>query len=287
MIATPLSPVLSPETTEAAAPGSALPAPSPAGPLRFGRSRRLSDVRNCTFEIAGTIDGAIDAWHVLYHSYRAAGFVRPGHTQVHTVPQAIGEHALVMLARSQGVPVSTITAINDNPLGLPVEKVYPDEIGEIRGRGGKLMEIGLFGDRRDGTAAADRSFTSVFELMRYTFFFGVHSGVTDFVCGIPPRRAVLYEKCFGFRPIGPEKSYSTVEDAPVVLLHCTTEYAFTHAAEHRALEYFMSKPLPAETFDARCRFDADEVQNSVLAEFLDRPKAPPTMRVRDGRIVAA
>ena len=248
-------------------------------PLAFGGSRRLSDLRNCEFHIASTLGHVLEAWRVLYEAYLRAGYISPNVHQLHTVPEAVGPHALVLLGRSHGHVISTISAIGDSPAGLPLDKAYPEELAAMRRQGGRLLEIGLFGDRRDIRTAADRSFTSVFELMRYTFFFGLHTGVTDFLCGIPPRRAPLYARCFGFRPVGEVKSYRTVEDNPVVLMHARTDHLLRHPERYRAVDCFMKNPLAQDAFRDRFHFDPAAVAGSNLAEYLggtqtSEPAAP-------------
>jgi len=139
----------------------------------------------------------------------------------------------------------------------------------MRRRGGKLLEIGLLGDRRIDERQPGRSLTGIFELMRHTFFFGRSLGVTDFLCGIPPRRAALYQRCFGFKPAGPELSYASVNSAPVVLMHARTRDLLARPWAHRAVAQFLARPLTPDAFADRYAFDPDDVAASPLRHFAE------------------
>src|SRR5690349_21354447 len=97
------------------------------------------------FQTAKSLDDVVAAWRVLHDAYVRVGFITANPFGIHTVPQAVGPHSLVMVGQIQGLTVSTITAIGDNPLGVPVESVYPDEIAQLRSQGRKVLEVGLFG----------------------------------------------------------------------------------------------------------------------------------------------
>jgi hypothetical protein len=219
-----------------------------------------------TFRTAKSLEDVLSAWRVLHNAYVHVGFITPNSFGIHTVPQAIGPHALVVLGQIQGLTVSTISAIGDNPLGLPVESVYPQEIAQLRGEGRKLLEVGLFGDRR--SIDSDRNFNAVFELMRFTFYFGLQMGVTDFLCGIPPRRARLYGRAFGFVPFGPEKSYSTVNENPVVLMRADVPLYLKGRARTRAIDYWLNTPLPPDAFDDRFLFSPQQLAGTPLEAYL-------------------
>jgi len=225
------------------------------------------------FEVARSLDDVLEAWGLLYEAYVRVGFISPNPFELHAVPQAIGPHTLVMLGHVGEGVVSTISGIVDNPRGLPLDSVYPEELDALRAQGRKLIEVGLFGDRRILTGEADRTIHAIFELMRYTYYFGAYLGATDFVCGIPPRRARLYSRAFGFRPVGEVKSYATVEDNPVQLLHAETAYARENYSRHRALAYFIENPISDSVFEGRFHFEEEQLAGSRLEGYLEAKSA--------------
>jgi hypothetical protein len=218
------------------------------------------------YTVAKNLAEVTEAWELLYRVYLRAGFVAPNRFELHTFPEAINEGSAVILTKIQGLTVGTITAIGDGPAGLPLDSVYHNELQTLRKHGSSLIEVGLFGDRRDDM---DRSFVAVLELMRYTFWFGRHTNRSDFVCGIPPRRAKLYARAFGFDIIGNPTSYSSVEDNPVVLLRSNTEKAIANRAKHKAIAYFLDHPLAPDVFEHRFKFLPSELRGSTLEQYLE------------------
>lgn len=216
------------------------------------------------FHICQTLQDVTDAWSVLYRVYLRTGFVAPNPFELHTTHHALGRHTAVIQSRIGQIAVGTISAINDSPALLPLDSVYPNELAALRSQGCKLIEVGLFGDRREGM---ERSFNTVLELMRYTFYFGQYSGATDFVCGIPPRRAKLYAHAFGFDIIGDLKSYETVQGNPVVLLRSNTAKAVANRNRHRAIDFFLRNPFDTTAFDSRFSFTPDEMAGSLLEQY--------------------
>lgn len=229
-----------------------------------------------TFEVARTARHIEEAWRLVYEAYRDVGFVQTNPYGMHAAPQALGPHCAVILARSGSVPLSTISSIADGEAGLPLDSVYADELDEIRCGGGRLLEIGLFADRRHSFG---NSFNNLLELMRYAFWFGQAMGATDYICGIPPRRARLYGHAFGFKPIGAVKSYATVSDNPVQLMHVTMEYIEAWHAKHRATNYFMTNPMSIEAYEDRYDFAPEAMSRSRLKYFLEYKRRQPAAYV--------
>src|SRR2546421_4112568 len=169
------------------------------------------------YHIASTIEDVLDAWRLVYLSYQRDELIDPNPFGIHTVPQAVGPNTAVAIARYGNLAVSTLSAYADGPAGLPLESVYHWEIEAIRRSGRLPMEVGLLADRRDQVS---RSVESLFELMRFAFYFAVdlasEQGIVG-VVGVHPRHAPFYKRLFGFEQIGALKSYPSVRDRPVVL----------------------------------------------------------------------
>lgn len=220
------------------------------------------------FSIASTAEDVSAAWGLVYQAYRRAQYIPPNPHEVHVVSQALGPHTAVMLGRVQGVPASTISAIGDNPQGLPLDKVYPEELTRMREEGRRLLEIGLFADRREMCSNMNRTFSAIFELLRFTFFYGMHACITDYLCGIPPRRAKLYARLFGFEQVGEAKSYDTLEQLPVVLMRVELDHLRQFAWRYRGIDYFVKHPVPLGCFDRRYQFEPETLAGTALGRAL-------------------
>ena len=237
----------------------------PAAPAT--RQRDVASRAHLTFEVAQTEAQVRSACRLLYNVYRRSAFIEPNLYRLHAAPEAVGSHATVILGRTGGETVSTISSVGDSELGLPLDSVYHDELNHLRGRGRRLVEIGLFADRREGNR---RSSLAAMELIRYAYWFGRYIGATDYICGIPPRRVRMYRNAFGFQPVGPLKRYACLTDNPVQLMHVDAAHIRRHHESYRGINYFETNPMAPDIFDSRFRFDAPSMARSPIQRYLNR-----------------
>src|SRR4051794_7035611 len=115
-----------------------------ANPAHKGRDRS-----GLNFYVARTLDDVLEAWQLVYIAYRGVGLVDANPYELHTMPQAVGAQTLVVTGCLGPLSVSTLSVYLDPPGGLPLDSVYKDELAGLRGEGRRIMEVGLFGDRRD------------------------------------------------------------------------------------------------------------------------------------------
>jgi hypothetical protein len=216
--------------------------------------------------IASAQQDVLAAWHLLYLSYVDAGYIPANEYQVHTVPQALGADTLVLLAKARGQehrPLSTITAIADGARGLPLDSVYPRELSDMRAAGRRIMEVGLF-----GCCDEQSTFSTVFDLMRYTAYYALYLPVDDMICGIPPHRVKLYTRMLGFEHVSVVKTYETVSGNPVALMRGSIQEMRQRHASLRAVEYFVNNPLAPEAFAGRFRCTPAALADTAIDGYL-------------------
>lgn len=215
--------------------------------------------------VAHTLDKVVEAWQLVYHAYRRSGLIDTNPFAIHTSPQAVGPNTLVMLGRLGFMPANTLSAYLDGPVSLPLDSVYADELNPLRKRGRRLMEIGLFADRRDHV---QRSAKGLLELMRYMFFFARHNSVNDVVIGVHPNHAMYYQRMFGFEVLGAVRKYPTVNDAAVSLLRFDMQTVARIEPMPKGLAFFAGRELPAAAFKDRYSFDEADVRRSAISMYL-------------------
>ena len=220
------------------------------------------------FSIAQTIDDVVDAWGLVYREYLRGGLVSPNHAHVHTVPEAVGPQTAVILGRIGPVCASTLSAYLDTPEGLPLDSVYGEELAALRDSGRRISEVGLFADRREKLV---RSADSLFDLMRFAYYYCRHHGMDDIMIGVHPRHMPFYCRLIGFDMAGEERQYATVNDRPVILLRLDLRTCEQAERLPRGLKYFMNNPLPAEAFANKASLDEPAWRGTAIAAFLNRP----------------
>jgi hypothetical protein len=217
------------------------------------------------YYVAQSLDDVLEAWRLVYQGYERDGLIDPNPFGVHTVPQAIGSSTAVVTACLGPLAVGTLSAYADGPRGLPLESVYPTEIEALRRSGRKLMEVGLFADRREHL---NRSADGLFELMRYAFYFACHRGIDDVVVGVHPKHAPFYVRLLAFEKIGASRTYPTVKDNAVVLLRFKVQENQRLNPLPKGMAYFMDSALPTSTFEKRYRFNTPDFAGSPIGRFI-------------------
>lgn len=224
------------------------------------------------YYVARTLEEVEEAWELVYDAYRRDDLIDANPYRVHTTPQAVGPNTAVILGCLGPLPVGTISAYTDGPQGLPLDQVYLTEINALRRSGRRLMEVGLFADRREHI---NRAADGLFALMRFSYFFGFPMECDDIVIGVHPRHAPFYMRLLGFERIGAVRSYPTVKDHAVVLLRLKLRESLEIVPLPKGLSYFAETPVPAKAFEHRFSFTPAQIANTRIGQFLAQRKDVP------------
>lgn len=229
------------------------------------------------FEVAKARGQVEDAWSLVYSSYLRTGLIRPNHHKLHTVYEAVGPHTAVIFGHIGDVVASTMSAFLDNDRGLPMDKIYADELAGLRDRGRRLVEVGLFADRREQVfddrsklVNQDRrkqiggSMFALLELMRHIWYFGYTQGADDMVIGVHPHHAAFYKRFFAFEQFADESVCPSVRDHPVVPLKMDIKGNMQLDPLPRGLRYFAENPMNGAFFQTRFAFDPADLAGSPI-----------------------
>lgn len=222
-------------------------------------------LRSARSTVAG-IEDLLEAWRLVYRVYLLSGLIPPNPYEVHVAPHAVSSRSLVSVLRSRGRIAGTVTAMGDMAsLGLPLDAVFPSELGDLRSAGGRLMEFGLFA--HDLSIAGDRR--ALIDLLRTCFCFGIAMGYTDLLAGVAPHHARFYEGMFGFRRISGDTVYPGLNSAPVTLLRADVEEVRANRQTLRALADLPEEALTPEWFADRYVLASPEIAASAIGSYLD------------------
>jgi hypothetical protein len=152
------------------------------------------------------------AFELLAESYRARGYEvccdKPYRfTSFHVLPDTIN-----LIAERQGRVCATMSVVPDTRLlGLPMESIYGPEIAALRRQGRRLFETTSLADSGLSIGEFIKVFIALIKL-------GMHStirqGADSWVITVNPRHRNFYRKAMGFVPLGPVRSYPSVQDHP-------------------------------------------------------------------------
>lgn len=247
------------------------------------RSAVRSSAPSCV--CATTLEQVESAWRLVYERYTQMGLIDKNPFGIHAVPGAVGQHACVIWG-PEGPDVGyTMTLFRDNPMGLALDSVYARELDDLRGKGRRLLEVGMLADRRQSAA---RGIVALLSMMRWAVYYGLHTDLTDIVIGVHPRHAQFYIRCYGFEEFAAPTSYPLVRDNPVVPLRLRLLEGMAKDVLPRGLAEARDNPLPGSAFSQRFAFEPERLQGSLIAGFLkDRYSIDPGRSVGPGLALAA
>jgi hypothetical protein len=230
---------------------------------RLARSAVRSSEPPCS--CATTLQQVESAWGLVYERYSQMGLIDRNPYGIHAVPTAVGQHACVIWGPEGPNVGYTMTLFRDNPMGLALDSVYAQQLDEMRGKGRRLLEVGMLADRR---RCASRGITALFSMMRWAVHFALHTGLTDIVIGVHPRHAQFYVRCYGFEEFAAPTTYPLVRDHPVVPLRLRLLERLAEDLLPRGLVDARDNPIPASAFSHRFAFEPEQLRGSLIAGFL-------------------
>lgn len=198
------------------------------------------------------------AFSLAYAKYRERELTEDINREVffgfhHILPQA------ATLVGKLGTTVfATLTAVADGPAGLPLDNVFHDELEELREKGYKLGELGLFADRR---RSLTQSLSAIQELFRMAYWYQMSVGCEYGVIGVHPRHSAFYERLFGFETTGIIRDHPTVRGAPAELLLLEAASLTKFAARSRFVRAWLDQKMPEEIWETRYRLTIRDLIN--------------------------
>ncbi|TWT81180.1 hypothetical protein CA13_26280 [Planctomycetes bacterium CA13] len=192
-----------------------------------------------SFGLARSRDDLSQAFRLVFESYYRAGLSPEHPSRIRLTPHHLLPTTEVLLGRRGERVTSTLTMYGDGYLGLPMQSMYPVEVGQLRDDGLKLAEIGCLADRRESQSRFIDTFA---ELGRLLAMVAQSRGIDAILAATHPRHARLYKRIMGFRQIGELSDCPYANGNPAVALYLKFD-------EHRGTplyEKYFGNPLPRQ-----------------------------------------
>jgi hypothetical protein len=148
----------------------------------------------------------------------------------------------------------TVTLIGDGRLGLPMERVFADEIDQKRDAGLSLAEVSCLAFQSGLTRI--ESWSLFLGLNRLLAQYARRVGVDALVIATHPRHLPVYQRNMGFVQIGGTRTYPSVCNNPAVA-GCL-EFAEVDRHHPPTWEAIFGRPIPIREFGARIAASAAE-----------------------------
>jgi hypothetical protein len=214
-----------------------------SGSSRYG-GREQDDRWRCG--MATSREQRESAFRLIYEAYVRGGLGTTNDFGLRVTPYHLLSTTTIFTAAlidgpEAGEVFSTVSLIGDGELGLPLERVYPQEVAERRARGLRLAEVSCLADRRQDF----RRFLPVFcALNRWMIQFAQAQAVDQVLVAVHPKHSRFYTRYFGFETIGGLANYPTVRNRPAVAL--CFDFARDHKSTCANYSLFFGEPIPRE-----------------------------------------
>jgi len=184
--------------------------------LRLRRTRLLEMPGDGDFELklVSSPKGLREACRLVHDRYVEIGLIDKQKNGIWMTPYQLNPNsrAVIGIMRVKGVPICTATLVCDSEIGIPSERLYPEEIAKLKKQNRRVVEITCLAAKP--CREASNAFLHIFKLIGV---YAIALGHEDMVISVHPRHARFYEDIFLFEKMGPLKYYPGLKDAPAVL----------------------------------------------------------------------
>lgn len=200
-----------------------------------GRQSPRVEARNrLSFAIADRRDEIYEAFRLVYSVYLNSQLIEPNPHEIRVTPYHAQPSADVFIAVDHEEVVGTMSLIGDSHQGLPMEDVYPEEVGWLRGTGTRLAEVCSLAQKYPRRPTLMRLINLMSQRAR-------HRGIDELLIAVHPRHVRFYRDFLSFETFGPERTYAAVCDHPAVAMRLNLTHL--HESDPRAYQRMFGEPF--------------------------------------------
>ena len=168
--------------------------------------RELAEVESA--RIASSVDEYLAAMklNLVHDGYVHRGIMTPHGAGVRMTPYLALNSSTVFVALESGKVEGTISLVKDGELGLPMEKIYSEEINALRAKGLQLAEVGAL------SVSLNKRGSGMAFLLNKTMLLAALQllDVDELVIAVHPDVADFYSGVLLFETMGPVHSYPSL-----------------------------------------------------------------------------
>lgn len=180
---------------------------------------------NFEFKLINTENEFLESVRLLHDCYVQAKYMNPDPTGFRITPYHLLPDTITAVAKFDGKVVATMSLVRDNPLGLPMDKIF--DLKDYRLHGQVLCEVSALAIHKDFRGQQGELLHS---LIRYLWRYSYEWYHVDyFVIAVNPSMVDLYEAFYLFRKLRNKRQinkYNFVNDAPAIGLFRSVSDSF-------------------------------------------------------------
>lgn len=179
-------------------------------------------IENVDYRVARTRQELEGAFTLVYKEYLRRNYIRPdGEAIKLSIFNALPQTTTFIALFDKQI-VATASVVLDSPIGLPMDKIYHEELCSLRQQGNKVCEVSMLASDtqifQGGTSLMlnAKKLFFIFNLFKVIFDYAGELAKMDYICiTINPKHNLTYEYIL-FKDLGGLKVYDTVNNAPAI-----------------------------------------------------------------------
>jgi hypothetical protein len=179
-------------------------------------------IESVEYRVAHTREELEAAYALVYKEYLKRGYIKPdGEPLKLSIFNALPQ-TTTFIALMDKQLVATATVVPDSPLGLPMDKIYHEELCLLRQRSNKICEVSMLASDTElfqsgiSVMLNAKKLFFIFNLFKILFDYARELAKLDYICiTINPKHNLTYEYIL-FKDLGGLKEYDTVNNAPAI-----------------------------------------------------------------------
>lgn len=181
-------------------------------------------------KIANTMEEREKVFKLAYEVYLEKGFIKANPYQWLVQNYDANQDTIILMVQDQYKKVAgSLTLVFNEKNRLPAEKIYGDEIHNLKAKGDGLVEISRLVVSHEYRNSKEVLLLLINYLMIYSYYIKKY----DFlVIQVNPRHKTYYKALLNFEEIGIEKACPNVLNAPAVLLYLPLSYYQTEVRRY-------------------------------------------------------
>lgn len=177
--------------------------------------RRHTTIDGITYKVADSFRERQAAFELVYQAYAEKGLAGPNGWKLRLSARHLLPDSAVFIACDGDKVVSTVSLLSGRGMGLLLEQEFGAEVESLRSDGLNLAEISSLASRKD--YLGHRQMFGIFKnLVGLMVSYARHNAMERLLIAVHPKHARFYERSFGFRQIGKQRSYARVQGQPAV-----------------------------------------------------------------------
>lgn len=219
---------------------------------------------------ASTVSEIKTAFKIIHKEYVKRGYCKAQTSEMFYTYFSLLPNSRTFVLEKENAIHGTLSLIPDSPCGLPMERLFPEEIAKLRAEGRKVAENSMLALDQEILGHGLFSLTHsekhlyFFSLVKMMIDTAKSMGITDILIAVHPKHEALY-RFLTFETIGPVKSYQGALGNPALPMRWQIDNPVKGMPEDSGVRHYFSQPsADAAVLSSYVQWDEEAITELLL-----------------------